>query len=89
MGTGSEASSRRPADTAVIKGLSGLEIVFIVTPAADSVMNLTTDNTVHLQVESGSLTLSVGSPTTFGGPVDRGDAGAARTSAQRAQVTIN
>ena len=78
-----------PTDTAVIKGFSGVQTVFIDSPSTDdSVISVTTDNTVHLQVESGSLTLSVGSPTTFGGPVEVDTNGTLNIN-PGAQVTIN
>ncbi len=62
-----------PQDTAVIKGLTGSGIVSLNTPTdADSVIGVTTDSSVNLQVESGSLSLGIGSPSAFGGPVSVG-----------------
>ena len=58
-----------PSDVAVIKGLKGSGMVFLDSDYADSIFGLTTDSTVNLQVENGSLSLGVDSSSTIGGPM--------------------
>jgi hypothetical protein len=86
-----------PSDTAEITGLKSSGIVYLNSPTtADSVISLTTDSTVNLQVDSGSLSLGVGSPSTFGGPVSVGpngtlniDSGASVTIGDEKTLTIS
>ena len=57
-----------PSDTAVIKGLTGPGIVTLDSGGTDAINSLTTDASVVFELISGTLSLAVGSSSSFGGP---------------------
>ena len=75
-------------DTAVIKGLTGSETVYLNSGGSNSVAGLTTDASCKLSVISGSLSLGIASSVTFGGPITV-DTGAALSFADNANVAID